>query len=56
VLGFRWSLGIDAFQRGEASATETAIALRRLPVPNAELAARAMKEIVQGLHHREVRT
>lgn len=27
VLGARWSLGIDAFQRGEASATETAIAI-----------------------------
>ena len=27
VLGFRWSLGIDAFQRGEASATQTALAI-----------------------------
>ena len=27
VLGFRWSLGIDAFQRGEASAVQTAVAI-----------------------------
>lgn len=27
VLGFRWSLGIDAFQRGEATATQTALAI-----------------------------
>ena len=27
VLGFRWSLGIDAFLRGEASATQTALAI-----------------------------
>jgi len=27
VLGFRWSLGIDAFQRGEASAVQTALAI-----------------------------
>ncbi|MDP1902441.1 MAG: 4Fe-4S binding protein [Rubrivivax sp.] len=27
VLGFRWSLGIDAFLRGEASATEAALAI-----------------------------
>jgi len=27
VLGFRWSLGIDAFVRGEATATQTAIAI-----------------------------
>jgi polyferredoxin len=27
VLGLRWSLGIDAFQRGEATATQTALAI-----------------------------
>lgn len=27
VLGFRWSLGIDAFVRGEASAAQTAMAI-----------------------------
>ncbi len=27
VLGFRWSLGIDAFQQGDATATQTALAI-----------------------------
>jgi polyferredoxin len=40
VLGVRWSLGIDAFQRGEAGATQTALAiLLRGILPPVSLAA-----------------
>jgi polyferredoxin len=43
VLGFRWSLGIDAFQRGEATAAQTAVSiLLRGILPPLALAAAFM--------------